>query len=475
MATTSVNVSIVAASDNSLLKRYSAAVPLKSAAAAVADRSKKDAVVSIVSKTQADTKQSWRIPFSEELDAKKEPRYDTTVLSLLQLPPSSNQLRMITAHTPAHVSVSDTQSENAHSLWLHQSSSYNDPFTTHHLLSTKSSVVGVEQLLEPHQVLLASSNGEVKRLQLNADSPSITASHNVASLSRPITQCRLARDRSAGAVVLGGQGTLAAVLNIETGQLSWKAKSLGNDSLNMTIPIWDKDSTWLHQSQSLFGVSTAYGQLRVYDTRTSQRKPVTNYELQEVLAKDESVGHHQRMTRRDNLFSLNRIVSNQWHAGSGHGFIVGSNKGHLYSIDTRVSSDASANRVCYRLKGFQGAIRDIQILDTHPVLAACSLDRHIRVFDIVNYAPSATVYSKLPLSCLVFLPEPVSPTKPKMTDEDEESSSDSVEADWDQLEQVSETGKGKTKGKTTEKTKEKPKEKRGGPSKLPPSKRQKKE
>jgi hypothetical protein len=458
MAANSVNVSIVAASDNSSLKRYSAAVILKSANAALADRSKKDAVISIVSRTQAETKQSWRIPFSEELDAKKEPRYDTTVLSLLHRDPSSHGLRIMTAHSPAHVSPSNSQSENQHSLWMHQSVSYSDPFTTHHLLSLKASLVAIEQLPEPNHVLIAASNGEVTRLLLDADSPSIASSQNITSLSRPVTQCRLARDTSSQAIVLGSQGTLACVLNIETGQQAWKAKSLGNDSLNMTIPIWDKDSTWLHQSKSLFGISTAYGQVRVYDTRTSQRKPVINYELQEVLAKDESVGQHQRMTRRDNLFSLNRIVSNQWHAGAGHGFIVGSNKGHLYSLDTRVSSDVSANRVCYRLKGFQGAIRDIQIMETHPILAACSLDRHIRVFDVVNYAPSATIYSKLPLSCISLLPEPVVAKVEESSVSDEESSSDSIEAEWEQLEPV----------------KEKLKQKRAAPTKLPPTKRQKK-
>ena len=58
----------------------------------------------------------------------------------------------------------------------------------------------------------------------------------------------------------------------------WIAKNLPNDHLDLTIPIWDTDLTFLADiSPYSLAACTAYGDVREYDTR--QRKPVIANEL----------------------------------------------------------------------------------------------------------------------------------------------------------------------------------------------------
>jgi hypothetical protein len=56
------------------------------------------------------------------------------------------------------------------------------------------------------------------------------------------------------------------------------AKNLPCDHLDLPIPIWDTDLTFLSSvGPQSFATCTAYGDIREYDTR--QRKPVTASEL----------------------------------------------------------------------------------------------------------------------------------------------------------------------------------------------------
>lgn len=425
----------VVASDSAVLKHYEAGV--KSSSSAKAERSRKDSAVSSVVRTQAECKQTWSAVSRSAADVA---RFDT--LSLAVLPTSlDGNTHLLSSH-----SCSANPTKN--SIAFHKRDSPSSPFSTCVLLEHASPCVSIQPISGTRSVVLAFSSGEISASTL-IDS-AFDSTKLVSSLSHAISACKVSRGSSPKLAIAGAQGCLASVVDVSTGTPTWKAKSLGNDSLNMTIPIWDKDICWVHDSESLLAVATAFGQIRLYDTRNSQRKPVVNYELQEVLAKDESVGKNQRLTRRDNLFSLTRVASNRWQSGEGHGFVVGSNRGHAYVLDVRQGS-VNPGRVCFRLKGFQGAVRDIQISDAAPVLAACGLDRHVRLFDVATCNPVGTIYAKLPLSCLAFV-DGGEVTPPS------ESCGDSSDEEWEQLAAVTER-----------------KPKRSATSTLPEAKRRKQE
>jgi len=58
----------------------------------------------------------------------------------------------------------------------------------------------------------------------------------------------------------------------------WYARNLANDHLDLAIPKWDTDLIFMPEVGPYnFATSTAYGEIREYDTR--QRKPVIAVDL----------------------------------------------------------------------------------------------------------------------------------------------------------------------------------------------------
>jgi ribosome biogenesis protein NSA1 len=61
----------------------------------------------------------------------------------------------------------------------------------------------------------------------------------------------------------------------------WQARNLSNDELDLQIPIWDTDICYL--SNSNVCAVTAYGEVREYDLKHGQRRPITNVKLTEGM------------------------------------------------------------------------------------------------------------------------------------------------------------------------------------------------
>ena len=60
----------------------------------------------------------------------------------------------------------------------------------------------------------------------------------------------------------------------------WQAKNVANDDLDLQVPIWDTDLTWLPLANAYsLAACTAYCDVREYDTR-GKRKPVIDKKVQ---------------------------------------------------------------------------------------------------------------------------------------------------------------------------------------------------
>ena len=57
----------------------------------------------------------------------------------------------------------------------------------------------------------------------------------------------------------------------------WQARNLPNDELDLQIPIWDTNLCFINANS--LAVTTAYGDVREYDIRSGQRRPVHNVKL----------------------------------------------------------------------------------------------------------------------------------------------------------------------------------------------------
>ena len=76
----------------------------------------------------------------------------------------------------------------------------------------------------------------------------------------------------------GGKETELQLWNLETFSNEstpvFKAKNVRNDFLDLRVPVWVQDITFLREATDLVAISTRYGQVRLYDTRVGNRPMV---------------------------------------------------------------------------------------------------------------------------------------------------------------------------------------------------------
>jgi ribosome biogenesis protein NSA1 len=150
----------------------------------------------------------------------------------------------------------------------------------------------------------------------------------------------------------GGKETELQLWDMETPHAPiFKAKNVPHDFLDLRIPVWVQDITFLREASDLVAISTRYGQVRLYDTRAGSR-PIVDIQY---------VDHP--------LMAISTVSSNNRHV------LVGSARGTLGLIDLR--STKGEQFLLRQYDGFVGGIRSISAHPTLPFFASCGLDRHV--------------------------------------------------------------------------------------------------
>ncbi|XP_033927694.1 WD repeat-containing protein 74 [Melopsittacus undulatus] len=151
----------------------------------------------------------------------------------------------------------------------------------------------------------------------------------------------------------------------------FRAKNVRNDWLDLRVPIWDRDLQFLPGSGCIV-TCTAHRQVRVYDPKSPQRRPVLEATHGEAPLTALAVGPGETSV------------------------VVGSAHGDLAVIDLR------KGRVLRCLKGVSGGVRGLQCHPQTQLVASCGLDRFLRLHHLGEGRLCHKVYLKSQLSCLLL-------------------------------------------------------------------------
>ena len=258
------------------------------------------------------------------------------------------------------------------------------------------------------------SMGRLTVLNMAANDPdkSIVAQYNAfAGKSKTISYTKgnfanndiataLAMDADASRIAVSGRERETTLLDVETGDILWKAKNLKPDLQTLLqYPIWtsaldfvssDGGGMEIQGSSDLLAAGTAYKQFRIYDVRASsgsaqQRRPI-------LCTKEGALSH--RVTA---LCQLDSSVS------SGYGYVIGDAAGDMHAVDLRNLGKGTVGRYA----GPGGSIRKIEKHPTLPILACVSLDRILRTFDTKKRKMLDCVYLKQRLGSMLFCDDPM--------------------------------------------------------------------
>ena len=160
----------------------------------------------------------------------------------------------------------------------------------------------------------------------------------------------------------------------------WRARNLPNDNLDLPVPVWTTDVRFAESEPSLIVATTGYvdqrlrGEVRLYDVR-ARRRP--------MLRAIAPLG--------------DEALSSLALSTDGKDAFIGSVTGGMCRLDAR-----KGLAPCVRYKGAAGAIREIDVHATLPIVACASLDRMLRVYSARGGGLVERVYLKQRQSALLL-------------------------------------------------------------------------
>ena len=175
-----------------------------------------------------------------------------------------------------------------------------------------------------------------------------------------VTRMRVDRV-SCGRLALGGREKELAVWDIATQKAIYTAKNIGNDMLNLRVPVWNADLDFRSGSENELLALTAAREIRHYDMRIGghgKRRPVYSIPVDGT-----------KMDVGDCRFNAMALYGD-------HLAICGDVVGGLSMFDLRQRISVGA------MAGGGGSVRDISVDEERGMIACCGADRYVRVYSI---------------------------------------------------------------------------------------------
>lgn len=201
--------------------------------------------------------------------------------------------------------------------------------------------------------------------------------------------CMVSNKSRKNVIGTGGQFNDMKLWDIETKQCIFKAKSLGHDELNLPIPTSIRGISFFEE-ESLSACATREGHVLLYDER-AQRKPVVKFLEKKASYTTISPAYRERQC------------------------VVGTTRGYMQHLDLKT------NKCLRTFTSFTGSVTSIECDPMDSVVAATSLDRHLRIFNLETKELLHKVYLKQNLTKLLM--RPIVKAEPEL----EESNKDSKE------------------------------------------------
>jgi len=224
---------------------------------------------------------------------------------------------------------------------------------------------------------LDSSDIEHSTDEINAGADLFCCDQNLSSLNQILT---------------GGKKNQLKIWDVQKPNEApiFTAKNVKNDWLNLHVPIWITKAQFIPNSKKVI-TGTGYSQIRLYDTSSSQRRPVIEMKYEE-----------------------NPITAMAVKPGIDHQVVVGNTIGNIGLLDLRNKS------IVKGYKGSRGGVTDIQFHPKQNVFASCGVDRFVNCYDLKLKEPIYSVYMHSSLNCLLFTSDWTPADDSRVAEEDQE-------------------------------------------------------
>ena len=201
--------------------------------------------------------------------------------------------------------------------------------------------------LSDSKINIVSFNEHLKFNNSSIYSPLDTSNKNLKIKLRGIANSIYNTD----SVYLLYQNNPFLLYNINEQKIEFKGKNLPNDELNLRIPMHDMDIVEVKNNPRLNYISTAYGEIRLYDKKASPRpslnKKITNSKINKIDITDD-----------------------------GNYLFIGDNSGYCAMLDIRKSFSP-----CKTFKGNSGSIQTLVNIEQNNNLIVAGYDRYVKVYD----------------------------------------------------------------------------------------------
>ena len=187
-------------------------------------------------------------------------------------------------------------------------------------------------------------------------------------------------DAAGARVALGGRDRDLSVWDVEAASVAFRARNVAHDNLDLPVPVWVSGLRFIPEQPRLIAMGTGFvqsrlrGEVRLYDV-AAQRRP--------TMRKVAPLG--------------DEAVRSIACTADGRYVLAASTAGTFARLDVRMSL-----KPLQAYKGAGGAIRDIALHPTLPLVASASLDRHVRLYHLRTGALVQKVYLKQRLSALLL-------------------------------------------------------------------------
>uniref|UniRef100_A0AC35GQF4 WD repeat-containing protein 74 n=1 Tax=Panagrolaimus sp. PS1159 TaxID=55785 RepID=A0AC35GQF4_9BILA len=171
-------------------------------------------------------------------------------------------------------------------------------------------------------------------------------------------------------IATSGKENLLKIWDIETRQITWSARNVKHDKLNVRVPIWDNGLKFINENEIVTVTGTSH--IRIYDPRT-QRKPVHEYKFMDTPITALSLCNRQ-----------NHIIASNTTGDMG-----------LFDLRGGV-------QLLYKFRGFAGAVRSIAAHPTEPFVVSVGIDRHIRLHNMDAKKLVKKLYAKVRMNCCLI-------------------------------------------------------------------------
>ena len=191
------------------------------------------------------------------------------------------------------------------------------------------------------------------------------------------------------------QNTPILLYNIEQQKVEFKGKNLPHDELGLKIPIHDTDVVEIKDNPRLNYVSTAYGEIRLYDKKASP-KPSLN-----------------KQVTKSKINKIDITEDNNY-------LFVGDNQGYCAMLDIRKSFHP-----CKTFRGISASIKSLVNINKNNSLVVGGFDRYLRWYDYKS-GNNDKIFLKNKINSILLIgyePE----KKIEIEDEDEEGEIDDSE------------------------------------------------